>query len=240
MSLLSISSCDCNHLKIGNPVACRLGMKTVVFAFAVAGMSLWGQSANRAIPAPGAAPARPSNKGLLGVFSPADPNTTLNAPERFNLYMINTIGPGAILGEAASAGISQARNSPWEWGQGAGAWGHRFGNNMAYNGVRQTISYGVSEIVHEDNRYFASNKPTVPGRIGYVLISPVTARRRDGRRAFSISAFSGLVGASTISLAWRPQSMRSGGNVARNFMFSYAGTAGINAFREFAIRHFRK
>jgi hypothetical protein len=52
-------------------------MKTVVFAFAVAGMSLWGQSANRAIPAPGAAPAQPSNKGFLGVFSPADPNTTL-------------------------------------------------------------------------------------------------------------------------------------------------------------------
>ena len=154
--------------------------------------------------------------------------------------MINTIGPGAILGEAASAGISQARNSPWEWGQGAGAWGHRFGNNMAYNGVRQTISYGVSEIVHEDNRYFASSKPTAPGRIGYVLVSPVRARRRDGRRAFSVSAFSGLVGASTISLAWRPQSMRSGGNVARNFMFSYAGTTGINAFREFVVRHFRK
>jgi hypothetical protein len=215
-------------------------MKTVLFAFAVAAMSLWGQTANRAILAPGAAPARPSNKGLLGVFSPADPNTTLNAPERFNLYMINTIGPGAILGEAAGAGISQARNSPWEWGQGAGAWGHRFGDNMAYNGVHQTIPYGVSEMVHEDNRYFASNKSTVRGRIGYVLVSPVRARRRDGRRAFSVSAFSGLVGASTISLAWRPQSLRSGGNVARNFMFSYAGTAGINAFREFVVRHFRK
>ena len=216
-------------------------MTTLLFACAFAGMSLWGQSANRVIPAPGASPARqPSNKGLLGLLSPADPKPTLNARERFNLYVFNTIGPGAILGEAATAGISQARNIPWEWGQGAGAWGHRFGNNMAYNGVRQTISYGVSEIVHEDNRYFGSNKPTVPGRIGYVLISPVTARRRDGQRAFSISAFSGLVGASTISLAWRPQSMRSGGNVARNFMFSYAGTAGVNAFREFVIRHFRK
>jgi hypothetical protein len=219
-------------------------MKTLLFAFACAGMSLWGQSANRVVPAPGTAPAStPSNKGILSVFSPADPKTTLNARKRFNLYVTNTIGPWAILGESASAGISQARNSPWEWGQGAGAWGHRFGNNMAYNGVRQTISYGVSEMVREDNRYFASNRQTVPGRIGYVLISPVTARRRDGRRAFSISAFSGLVGASTISLAWRPQSMRSGGSVARNFMFSYAGTAGINAVREFVpgiVRHFRK
>jgi hypothetical protein len=217
-------------------------MKTLLLAFACAGMSLWGQSANRVVPAPAAA-SRPPNKGLLGVFSPADPNTTLNARQRFNLYVINTIGPWAIVGESASAGISQARNSPWEWGQGAGAWGHRFGNNMAYNGVRQTISYGVSEIVHEDNRYFASEKPTIPGRIGYVLISPVTARRRSGRRSFSISAFSGLVGASTIALAWRPQSQQSGGAVARNFIFSYAGTAGINAFREFfpsVVRHFHK
>jgi hypothetical protein len=219
-------------------------MKTLLFAFSLAGMSLWGQSANRSIPAPSAAPApQPSNKGILGVFSPADPKTTLNARQRFNLYVMNTIGPWAILGEAAGAGIGQARNSPWEWGQGADAYGHRFGSNMAYNGVRQTISYGVAEMVHEDNRYFASNRPTVPGRIGYVLISPVTARRRDGRRAFSISAFSGLVGASTISLAWGPQSWHSGGKVARNFLFSYAGSVGINAVREFVpgiVRHFRK
>jgi hypothetical protein len=218
-------------------------MKTLLFAFAVAGMSLWGQSANRTIPAPGAAPPPQPSNGILRVFSPADPNTKLNARQRFDLYVMNTVGPWAVLGEAASASISHARNSPWEWGQGAGAWGHRFGNNMAYNGVRQTISYGVSEIVHEDNRYFASNKPTIPGRIGYVLISPVTARRRNGRRGFSISAFSGLAGAATISLAWRPPSWQSGGNVARNFMFSYAGTAGINAVREFVpgiVRHFRK
>jgi hypothetical protein len=216
-------------------------MKTLLFTCAFAGMSLWGQSADRVIPAPGAAPvSQTSNKGLLRVFLPADPKTTLTARERFDLYVFNTIGPWAILGEATTASISQARNIPWEWGQGADAWGHRFGANMAYNSVRQTISYGVSEIVHEDNRYFASSKRTAPGRIGYVLISPVTARRRDGRRAFSISAFSGLVGAATISLAWRPESMRSGGNVARNFMFSYAASAGINAFREFVVQHFRK
>jgi hypothetical protein len=147
------------------------------------------------------------------------------------------------VGEAAGAGIGQARNSPWEWGQGGGGYAHRFWNNMAYNGVRQTISYGVSELVHEDNRYFASNKPTIPGRIGYVLISPVTARRRNGHRAFSISAFSGLVGASSISLAWAPPSWHHAGQVGRNFAWSYAGTAGINAVREFMpgiMRHFRK
>src|SRR3954471_1673641 len=115
-------------------------MKTLLSALAFTGMSMWGQSAETTIPPPVAPPApQTSNQGLLGVFSPADPNTTLNARERFELYTISMIGPWALLGEAAGAGISQAQNSPWEWGQGAGAWGRRFASNMAYSGVRQTI-----------------------------------------------------------------------------------------------------
>jgi hypothetical protein len=146
---------------------------------------------------------------------------------------MDTIGPFVWVAEAAGAGILQARNSPWEWGQGGDAYGRRFGNNMAFNGIRQTISYGLSELVHEDNRYFASNKSSIPGRVGYVLISPVTARRPSGRRTFSISAFSGLAGASAISREWAPQSWQSAGAVGRNFLWGYAGTAGLNALREF-------
>ena len=50
-------------------------------------------------------------------------------------------------------------NSPKEWGQGWGAFGQRFGSNLAYNGIRQTITYGGSLALGEDTRYFASRRP---------------------------------------------------------------------------------
>ena len=39
-------------------------------------------------------------------------------PERFSEFVINTVGPVPVLGEAAGAAIGQGLNSPEEWGQG--------------------------------------------------------------------------------------------------------------------------
>ena len=178
----------------------------------------------------------------LHVLEPPPP-TPLTAKEAFDQYLLNSIGPFPDLGEAASAGISQLVNSPEEWGQGARGYFKRFGNNVAYNVVRNTLTYGVSIPTHEDTRYFASGKSNAGGRVVHALLSPVTARRQDGRDTFSYSNTAGIVGANVVALAWAPPSWRTPGSFATGVVWSYAGTAALNLVREYVpdmIRHFRR
>ena len=168
---------------------------------------------------------------IMGVVGQDD--TTLTERRRFHLYLMSTVGPVPILAEAAGAGIGQWENSPKEWGQGWNAYGKRFGSNLAYNGVRGTITYGTSILFHEDNRYFVSHKHGLWARTGYAVLSTVTARNPDGRTTFSISSVTGVVGASAISSIWGPASWKGIGNISQNAGISFGATAGFNLVREF-------
>jgi hypothetical protein len=167
----------------------------------------------------------------LKLFEPDDP-APIGPKQRFRNYVNSAVGPLPIIGSAAVAGVQQADNSPHEWGQGAEGYFKRFGNNMAYNVVRQTITYGLSEALHEDNRYFASNQKGWR-RVGYAFISPATARHRNGRRYVSVSSLAGMAGAAGLSLYWAPRSWQGWDRAGRNFGLTYAGQAAINTFREF-------
>jgi hypothetical protein len=169
--------------------------------------------------------------GVLSFLSPAE-NVPQTKSQRFNDYLLATVGPLTFLAEGASAGIQQWRASPHEWGQGGEGYGKRLGNNMAYNAIHQTITYGLSEALHEDNRYFKSKKQSFGGRLFYALESPAMAYK-NGRRTVSISSLSGMAGAAGISQAWAPQSWKGVDNAAANFGLTYAGVAGLNVAREF-------
>jgi len=183
-------------------------------------------------PAPATAPPEDIIDKVLGMVGPAEASD-LTEKKRFQLYVVSTAGPVPLLGEAAGAGIGQWENSPKEWGQGWGAYGERFGSNLAYNGVRQTITYATSIVFHEDNRYFASHKHGFWARTGYAVLSTVTARHPDGSRNFSVSSVTGVVGASAISSIWGPGSWKGIENIGRNAGVSFGATAGFNIVREF-------
>jgi hypothetical protein len=183
-------------------------------------------------PAPPAAHREDTIDKILGMVGPSEP-TQLTEEKRFQLYLVSAGGPVPLLAEAAGAGIGQWEDSPKEWGEGWGAYGERFGSNLAYNGVRATITYGTSIVFHEDNRYFSSHKHGLWARTGYAALSTVTARSPDGRRTFSVSSVTGVVGASAISSIWGPQSWKGVGNIGNNAGVSFAATAAFNIVREF-------
>ena len=184
-------------------------------------------------PPPAAAPEHETALvKIFGMVAPDEPSQLTEA-KRFHLYLLSAGGPITILGEAIGAGVSQWENSPKEWGQGWNAYGERFGSNLAYNGIRQTITYGTSVIFHEDNRYFASHKNGFWARTGYAALSTVVAQHPDGRRTFSVSAVTGIVSASAISSIWGPSSWKGAGNIAGNAGLSLVTTAGFNIVREF-------
>jgi len=201
-------------------------------AFSQDSKTLVNSSTQTGATTPAVAPHEDLVDKVLGMVGPSQPSY-LTEKDRFQLYLLSAGGPVPLLGEAAAAGIGQGTNHPPEWGQGWGAFGERYGSNLAYNGVRQTITYGISIPFHEDNRYFASGKHGFWGRTGYAVLSTFTARHPDGRQSFSFSGVSGVVGASAISSIWGPSSWKGFNNIAENAGISFGTTAALNVVREF-------
>src|SRR5215831_13594152 len=158
---------------------------------------------------------QPQNKSLLDtmlVVAGASEPVELTPKQQFQNYLLSIGGPAPLIAEAVGAGLSQWSNSPKEWGQGWGAYGKRFGSDMAYNGIRQSILYGLSIPLHEDTRYYPSKAHGFFPRAGHAVVS----------------------GAAAISSMWGPGSWKGIGNISEIAGLTFASTAAFNVFREFA------
>lgn len=162
-----------------------------------------------------------------------EPWSTITPKQRFDNYASQTFSPVAALGVAAGAAISQGINSPKEWGQGWGAYGLRATSSYGGTLVGNTITFAVSAVVHEDNRYFRSKTEKFGGRLGHVMASPYVSRNDAGRQHFSTSMFLGSAGSSGIPLAWSPRSWQGWNNVGLSYLIWYGQGAGVNLVREF-------
>src|SRR4051794_13984314 len=175
------------------------------------------QTGSGSDPVAPAAPATPAKPGIVDQLVTQIKGAAAGSParpERFSEFVLSTVGPVPLLGEAAGAGISQWMNSPEEWGQGWKAFGKRYLSNLGYNGVRQTVTYGGSLMLGEDTRYFASSRSGIWPRTRHALVSTFTARHANGRDSFSISSTAGVISAAAVSSVWGPESWKGPGNIA--------------------------
>lgn len=173
----------------------------------------------------------------------AEPWSKITEKQRFDLYTSYTFSPMAVLSAAAAAGITQATNSPREWGQGWGGYGIRTGSSYGSGFLAFTITYGTSVIFKDDNRYFRSHSDKLKGRIEHVIISPFVAHSDSGQTRFSASSFLGDVGGAGIPLMWSPPSWQGWEHAGFNALVWYGGVAGTNLMREFyptLVRHYRR
>ena len=72
--------------------------------------------------------------GLAQPFTPMDVN------DKLNYEIKRSLGPLALVGDAAYAGILQEADTPTEWGQGWSAYGRRYASTAAEAGGRKSIS----------------------------------------------------------------------------------------------------
>jgi hypothetical protein len=123
-------------------------------------------------------------------------------------YLFDAFGPYPIAGALIVAGIDQAKTSPPvpEWGQGAGAFGERFGSNFGIAAITTTTRYGLAKAFREDALYYQCECKGVFRRLGHAVISTLTARRGDdGHREFSVpDLVSPYVGTMTAVHGWYP------------------------------------
>ena len=171
--------------------------------------------------------------GIAPKATPTVEFTPLTASERLRLYLTTTYGPLSIVHSAAAAGISQWRDAPKEWKQGAEAYGDRFGNSYARHLIRGTLEYGASAILREDNRYVPSLDTGFWKRTRHAVASTFVARNDAGHEHFAYSRFGSALGAAFISRTWQPPSRNGAGNVVYSFGITMANGIGWNIFREF-------
>jgi len=128
------------------------------------------------------------------------------AKMKLRTYVFDAFGPYPIAGAALIAGVNQYEGTPPEWGQGAGAYGRRFGSNLAIAGVTTTTRYALAAAFREDTVYYRCECKGFFRRFRHAMISTITARRgEDGHRQFSIPALvAPYAGTMTAVYAWYP------------------------------------
>lgn len=157
----------------------------------------------------------------------------LTQRQRTQIYLKTMINPFGYIKAGLSAGIDQWSDNPEEWGQGASAYGKRYANILGQYSIQRTVTFGLSSVLHEDNRYFNSGKRGFWPRTKYALASGILARHDNGRRYISISQLGGVAAGAFLSRTWLPPSQNSPGNAAVSFGITMGSNIGFGVVKEF-------
>lgn len=155
---------------------------------------------------------------------------------RLKRYVNSMVGPAALAKNVAGAGFSTWRNSPEEWGKNWEGFGRRVASNFGKGFINNTTRYGLEEAFKLDSHYYRSQNKSVGARLKNALISPVTARNKNGKRVFGFPRVVGTYTGSIIATeAWYPDrydykdGLRSG-------TISLGMNALYNVFKEFVLK----
>jgi hypothetical protein len=126
--------------------------------------------------------------------------------EQAHAYLHELIGPFAFVRAGIRAGIEQARDTPSGWGQDFPGFLQRYGSAYGEAALRDTIVYGMSQALHEDDRYLVCHRCSFGDKVENAALAEFTARRGvDGHRVFSPTPIAASIGAPMIAYAaWYP------------------------------------
>jgi hypothetical protein len=136
--------------------------------------------------------------GFAQSFEPLDVNGKLD------YHVKQSVGPLAILGDAAYAGILQEADTPTEWGQGGSGYGKRFASTAACSGIHSTLAFGLDSALHEDPRYFRSAAGGFWHRAGHAFRGTILTHTDRGTETVSLWRFGSAYGAAYLSNQWYP------------------------------------
>jgi hypothetical protein len=174
----------------------RSAILLILFSAALS-LQAFAQSPASAEPR-GKAP-QPAQTNANGYVRP-DSNT------RFKRYVNGMFGPVALGKNVVSAGWSTWRNSPEEWGDNWEGFGRRFASGLGKSVIKNTTSYALDETFKLDSHYYRSKNKDVGSKVRNALISPVTARDKNGKRVLGFPRIVGTYTASIVAAeTWFPK-----------------------------------
>lgn len=162
--------------------------------------------------------------------------TRPDADTRRKRYIKSMVGPWALGRLVANAGIATWRNSPEEWEPTWEGFGRRIASGLGKNVIKQTTKFGLDEALKYDSHFYRSKNKSVGARITNALISPVTARDKNGKRVVGVPNLVATYGANIIAYeAWYPDSHDWKDGV-RTATISLGFNAAFNLIKEFVLK----
>jgi hypothetical protein len=128
----------------------------------------------------------------------------LDAAEKLHLHAKRAFGPSAIVRSAARAGLQQRSNSPEEWGQGATAYGKRFGSAVAQSSIRNALAFGLDSTLHQDPRYFRLGGAGLWRRSVHAVRGTMLTRTDSGGETVSTWRIGSAYGTAFLANQWQP------------------------------------
>jgi hypothetical protein len=174
--------------------------------------------------------------GKRSIFFPelAHERRPLTSKQKFQLAVDETIAPSRFIGSLFTAGISQARDSLPDYGQGWDGYGKRYGSSVASNASSHLLGTGViPSLTHEDPRYFVKLFGSPRSRILYAMSRVLVTRTDDGRSTFNWGTVMGGLMAESLAVSYLPDSERTAGKTFTRFGVRMGFSALDNVVKEY-------
>jgi hypothetical protein len=174
--------------------------------------------------------------GLMPEYGVVDPGAhipPLTSAQKFKLAA-QYLDPYTFGFVAVDAGISQALNSPREYGQGAAGYGKRYGAIFTDGLTNSIFATGLyPSLLHQDPRFYRRGEGKVFNRVEYAVTRVLITRQDSGRRAFNFSEIMGNLTSGAVSTAYYPDSQRNLADVAQRSGVQLGFDAGFYVLKEF-------
>jgi hypothetical protein len=162
------------------------------------------------------APPKPSDRilGIVPAFTITDLRNApaLTSKQKFGLFAKGTLDPFPFILYAAQAGISQARDTHHDYGQGAAGYSKRFAAALADGtSARLFGTYVFPSLLHQDPRYFRKNDGSGWSRARYSVSRAIITRSDSGKTQFNWSNVLGKFTAAGLSNLYYPNEDRGPG-----------------------------
>ena len=128
----------------------------------------------------------------------------LSAGDKLRLHANRTFSLSSMALSSLSAGYSQTKDSPTEWGQGVSGYSKRLASSMASSGVRSALAFGLEATLHQDPRYFRSENTGFWARTGHTLRGTILTRTDRGGETLSTWRLGSAYGSAFLVNLWYP------------------------------------
>jgi hypothetical protein len=147
----------------------------------------------------------------------------LSTWQKFELFGNQAISPETILTSSISAGVSQARDVPYAYGEGGEAYGKRFGASMARGASNNFFgTFVLGSALHQDPRFFPRSNPRFWSTIRYAARRVVITRSDSGVEVFNTSGLIGPMAGEALANAYLPASEQTAGRTFTRVGSDYA------------------
>lgn len=174
-----------------------------------------------------------SSTNGTSIDAPVIPAQPLTFGERVKIYERSFLMPESIIGPALGAGVGQWRDTPPEWGQGAGAYGTRFASGFGRSVISRTIAFGVAAADREDSRFIPSSETGIWRRTRHAIVGTFVSRTPTGGSMPAFSRFAGVYSAGFIANAWEPRSQDDAAHALERGSTALLSSVGWHIFEEF-------